>query len=130
MYCTNCGKEIDDDARFCSYCGAKTDNYQIAVNYQPTNEVKPEQKTNGLAIAGFVVGIVSLWLGVFFGITSVTGLILSTYAKKNREKYNRCNGLAVAGFIISIVSLGIWTLYWVLYIGVMYDFGGIFDVVY
>ena len=24
MFCCNCGKKIDDDARFCSYCGTKT----------------------------------------------------------------------------------------------------------
>ena len=23
MYCSNCGRKIPDDAKFCSYCGAK-----------------------------------------------------------------------------------------------------------
>ena len=26
MYCSNCGKKIDDESKFCNYCGSKIDN--------------------------------------------------------------------------------------------------------
>ena len=121
MYCTNCGKEIDDKAVICVHCGVPTDNYSTLAN------VKTEQKTNGLAIAGFAVGLASLWFGAFLAIPSVAGLILSIFGMKNKAKYNRCNGLAVAGLVISIVSVVIWVLYWMFFIG---GINGAFDTVY
>ena len=30
MFCTNCGKQIDDDAKFCIYCGEKKLDFQLA----------------------------------------------------------------------------------------------------
>ncbi|MBR4109344.1 MAG: zinc ribbon domain-containing protein [Oscillospiraceae bacterium] len=42
MYCSNCGKELSDGARFCSDCGTKTaDN--ITVEATPIQVVLPEQ---------------------------------------------------------------------------------------
>ena len=112
MYCTNCGKEIDDKAVVCPHCGVVTDNY-----VQPVID-KPAQKTNGLGIAGFVVGLSSLALGMYLLIACIVGLILSIIAVKNKPKYNRCNGLATAGLVISIVSMALWTLWW----GMMFRF--------
>ena len=117
MYCTNCGKEIDDNAVICVHCGVATDNYfelnKVSTESNlPLNKVETEQRTNGLGIAAFVVGLVSLEMGMFFLIPCVAGLILSIIAMKNREKCTKCNGLAKAGLILSIVSSAIWTLWW------------------
>ena len=27
MYCENCGERLDDDTRFCEYCGAKVSSF-------------------------------------------------------------------------------------------------------
>ena len=36
MYCINCGKEIDDDAKFCWCCGRKVDEtVDISTEYIP-----------------------------------------------------------------------------------------------
>ena len=98
MFCKNCGKEIDDKASVCVFCGVATE--------QQSAPVEPK-KANTLGIAGFVVSLVSLWLGIYFCIASIVGLALSIagmVAAKNR----RLNGLAIAGLIIGIVSLVIW----------------------
>ncbi|HIZ64142.1 MAG TPA: zinc ribbon domain-containing protein, partial [Firmicutes bacterium] len=43
MFCKNCGKEIDDKAIVCPYCG-------VQVQSLPTQQ----NKTNTLAIVGFI----------------------------------------------------------------------------
>ncbi len=101
MYCGNCGREIDDRAAVCPHCG-------VAV-------MRSEEKkgVNGLGIAGFVVSLLSLWLGLYFCIASVVGLVLSAVAVAKREKYS-LGGLAIAGLVISIVTLVIWGLVWII----------------
>ena len=68
MYCRKCGKEINDDAYVCIYCGAKAHEtpeekpantgYAGAgyASYGSNNTQPPVtyKKTNGMAIAGFV----------------------------------------------------------------------------
>lgn len=113
MYCTNCGKEIDDKAVVCPHCGVATDNY---VELEKVAE--PTKKVNGLGIAGFVVGLSSLAFGIYLLIACIVGLVLSIIAVKNKPKCGKCNGLATAGLIISIVSMALWTLWW----GMMFKF--------
>lgn len=104
MFCNNCGKEIDDRAIICPYCGIQ----------QNTN-VKPQEKkpVNGIGIAGFVISLLSLWLGVYFCIASIVGLVLSGIGIVVREKHS-VNGLAIAGLVLGIISLVIWGLVWLI----------------
>ena len=68
----------------------------------------PAPKTNGFAVAGFVLGICSILFGWLccFNITSVLGLVFSIIGlcqiggKKGSGK-----GLAVAGLVLSILSI-------------------------
>lgn len=40
MFCSNCGKEIDDNAKFCQYCGTNlTENNTLIDEIQSTNHV-------------------------------------------------------------------------------------------
>ena len=64
MYCKYCGSEIDDRAVICPKCGVATSEVQIQ------NSV--EQKTNTLAIVGFVLSFV----------VAIAGLICSVIARK------------------------------------------------
>lgn len=105
MFCKNCGKEIDDNAVVCVHCGVATD---VAT----TSAVK--KKVNGMGIAGFVVSLLSLWLGVYFCIVSIVGLVLSIVGMVMRKNHNSCNGLAVAGLVIGIISTVIWGLVWMI----------------
>lgn len=105
MYCKNCGKEIDDKAAVCVYCGV------------PTKEAAGEKnKVNGLGVAGFILSLLSLWLGMYYCIASILGLILSAVGMGKSKECSKCNGLAVAGLILSILSLLIWLLVW-LFVG-------------
>ena len=130
MYCRKCGKEIDDEAVVCPHCGVLTVRngsprfygqpvqpvqpvqYNNAPAQQPVQTIVPYddglKSVNGLGIAGFVVGLVSLALGFFFCIPAVVGLIISIFAVINRKKYRACNGLATAGVVISAVALAGW----------------------
>ena len=62
-----------------------------------------EKKSNGLAVASLVLGIVSIvfsffiqWLGLIIGIV---GIVLGVMAKKK----NPC-GMATAGLVLSIIG--------------------------
>lgn len=100
MYCKNCGKEIDDKAEVCVYCGVSTQKKEVQ-----------EKKVNGFGIAGFVVSLLSLWLGMYFCIASVVGLALSVVGMIMAKKC-KVNGLAIAGLVLGIISLVIWGIVW------------------
>lgn len=41
MFCTNCGKQIDDNLSFCIYCGKPTKKTGTAAQKSPTNAAQP-----------------------------------------------------------------------------------------
>ena len=83
MFCKNCGKEIDDKAIVCPYCG-------VQVQSLPTQQ----NKTNTLAIVGFI----------FAFFIPIVGLICSILGRNNAaECGGNGRGLPTAGMIISIV---------------------------
>lgn len=89
MFCKNCGKEIDDHAEICPYCG---------VRQAPAYAPQTKQPTCTLAVVGFV-------LSFFF---SIPALICSIIARKKcREENLEGGGFALAGIIISAISLAI-----------------------
>ncbi|MCD7727874.1 MAG: DUF4190 domain-containing protein [Ruminococcus sp.] len=132
-FCKNCGAQIEDAAAFCPNCGTTvaeepdvTASSEPQFNeYQPTQPaqpvqpdyqqyqqyqqpgVYPEGKLNGLAVAGFVVSLVSLFI---CGISSIVGLILSAIGlmqiNKNVQQGipQRGKGMAIAGLVIGIVG--------------------------
>ena len=53
MYCHQCGKEINTDSKFCSYCGAQL--YQDQVIHQ-----EKDDKSIGYAILSFFIPIVGI----------------------------------------------------------------------
>ena len=111
MFCKNCGKEIDDNAVVCPYCGIQVVETKPVETAAAT--VSEERIVNGLGIAAFIVGMVSFGLGVFFAIASIIALGLSIGAMIKRKKCNACNGMAVAGLIVSIISTVIWGIVWI-----------------
>lgn len=113
MYCTHCGKEIDDKAVICINCGVPMHSLRTIV---PANTAEPK-RANSLGIAGFVISILSVWLGVLFCIPSILGLVFSIVGMANMKKYNSANGLAIAGLVLSILSLMLWTFFWVVMLG-------------
>ncbi len=62
MYCTNCGKEIQEGATFCTHCGAKTKN--------ESNVHSTQQVGGGWSFGKLFTGRINrmnYFLGVFFG---------------------------------------------------------------
>lgn len=118
MFCRHCGKEIDDKAVVCIYCGIPTDNkMQWAAPQQQQGQQwqqVEQKKVNAFGIAGFVVSLVSLWLGFLFCIASIVGLVLSIVGMVNMKKC-KVNGLAIAGLVIGIVSVFLWSLWWIVF---------------
>ena len=105
MFCKNCGKEIDDKAAICIYCGVPT-----------TQNEKPQQQetTNTLAVVVFVLS--------FF--IALAGLICSIIGYKHAPKLGgKGKGLALAGIIISVISMVIAFLYCILYFVFLYLVG-------
>ena len=101
MNCPKCGKENPDDANVCSSCSS-----EIPKIPDGTEKIIP--KTSGLAIAAFVLGILSLFT---CGLTTVPALVLGIISFILIEKSGgRLTGrkLAVFGIVLPIVlSFGI-----------------------
>ena len=123
-YCTNCGRELEEGAKTCGYCGVaiqgvseiasntnqSIDNSSTTVNKQNVST----QQTNGLAVAGFVVSLVS-FLCCCGGI-SIVSLILSIVGLTQSKKINDSGkGLAIAGIIISAIGIIISVVFGIIY---------------
>lgn len=63
-------------------------------------EKKKEEKGQGFGIAGFVIAIVSIFLGPIGLITGLIAVILCIVQLKKNS-----NGLAIAGLVISIIAI-------------------------
>lgn len=91
MFCNNCGKEINDAAYVCPYCGVRTPVAMQAEQRQTTSE-----DTNGFAIAGLV-------LAFFFPLL---GLIFSCVGLSRSKKMNDVErGLSIAGIVVSVIEM-------------------------
>ena len=101
MFCKNCGKQLEDNVKFCPECGTSTGaqaNTQQTVDSQPTVthtngtvQGQPEQKSRlvagllgifvgGLGVHNFYLGynnkaILDIVLSLFCGIGAIWGLI-------------------------------------------------------
>lgn len=117
MNCKNCGQKLDEGALFCTKCGTKVENQEIkkedavqnvAVT-QAANQNTSKPKTNGLAIAGFVISIVSpiCCCGTLSVLSLIFSIIGLSQINKNSEDGK---GLAIAGIVISGVSILIWAI--------------------
>lgn len=109
--CKLCGNTVEGEIKFCPICGGEAtvteDMSQIIPQYteNPYVPVAPQQSEDkkGCAIAGMIVGIVSLVFscyGIFSLIAGIVGLILSTVGMKSSKR-----GMAVAGVVCSAIAL-------------------------
>lgn len=103
MICKRCGKESASEAAFCDFCGNRLD-YSLQSTEQP---VAHKQKSNIMAIVGFILGCVSLLIN-FWGIVGIIALTFSiigiTQINNNGEKGK---GFAICGIILGVVGV-IW----------------------
>lgn len=90
-YCTYCGKENQDDSKYCYNCG-KPFNYDFAVN----SPQKPTSSKNGYAIAGFVLSFFFPLLGLIFGALGYS---------RSKEMSGKGKQFSVAAMVISLVMV-------------------------
>ncbi len=115
MKCAKCSAELEDNAKFCPQCGAPVgDDYvQHEQQAQTQNQSQPQwqsqgyaqgqpqgnttyvyQRTNGFAIAGFVLSFFVAILGIIFSAIAL---------KQISDRGEGGKGLAIAGLVLSIV---------------------------
>lgn len=95
MYCPKCGTQNPDDAKVCSSCGSELPRTTAA-----TNKLIP--KTSSLAIAAFVLGILTLFS---CGLTAIPAIVLGVASfiiiEKSGGKLTGTN-FSILGIIIPI----------------------------
>ncbi len=109
MFCTNCGKEINDNAAICPYCGVVANKNALSNASNNTNQ------SNTMAIVGFIFSFFFALVGL---ICSIIGF------KKAAELGGNGKGLALAGIIISSISIIITIIVFVVVIGGALAFAG------
>lgn len=112
MFCTNCGKEIQEGSAFCPECGAtqqgttpppvaNTGSYA-----NPTNQsVVQKAPYNTMCIIGLVISGISLLLN-FWGIVGIAGTIVSVLGLQScKQKNENGKALAIIGIVIGVYSI-------------------------
>ena len=114
-FCVHCGSNLEEGSNVCPNCGAKVEDMKeevvetVVVNEPPRQnyagaQAAPKNPTNGLAISGFIISLVSMILCC--GTLSPISLILSIIGVVDAGKKNGSGkGLAIAGIIISVITI-------------------------
>lgn len=116
MYCRNCGKELEENIKFCPECGSNTQ--------MTTQQVADEKPKKGKGIASMVLGIIAAYFGFSvlasatfyedFGLAFGLGYILIPMtlsiianclgvSERKRQK----NGFNLAGLTLAYVTYGL-----------------------
>ena len=106
MFCKNCGKQLEDDAKFCSGCGmnlAETPAEQIE---QPAHQTNKKTR-NGAKTAKLIVGIISIVLFMVIAFQSCA-VSIST-ALTGTESTSGGAGVIVSFLILISGIVGICT---------------------
>ena len=114
MYCKNCGAQIDDGDRFCSYCGArvKSNDYEGKSdydNYEGYSHVS-ESECNDHYVGEEKTGCPcddkpSVGYGILSFFIPLVGLILFiSWHKETPKKAKSCIIGAIIGFALALIT--------------------------
>lgn len=92
MFCKNCGKQIDDDAKFCEHCRAVINDKAETVDKRTTNmqnldsEYTPSVKRKAHIL---IVGIIAIPVILVIAICLLIHIIDNKNFQKAKKKYRR-----------------------------------------
>lgn len=98
MYCSNCGKERNDNASFCYNCGNKLDENKVV-----TNEVKSGNQETSLVL-GIICLVSSFIVNILCFIPGIMSIIYAKKYKKESGKLGVGFGLSIGGMIYSLIT--------------------------
>ena len=87
MYCTHCGKEINDDAEMCVHCGRSTDRQRTPKSY----EIEEPKTAIGIILA-ICLGLIGLAIGLLL------------YPSNTLRRSSFIKGWTVTIVILSVVA--------------------------
>ena len=131
MFCSKCGKENPDDAKFCVNCQAPLGEAPAAVPAEPAQPAAaPEAAAEDFkkpGLASLICALNAIVLLIVLNIIDsgylilaccIAAFVLSIVAIANsaRSKKIKRNGLAVAGLVIGIIALVWAAIYLAVYI--------------
>lgn len=111
-YCRFCGKQIDDDAKFCPACGNSTDEFSEQTNptYESGNTTTTQSTQNfhWMAVLGLILSILDLVPGLVFCILGLKRCTIKSDRTKCVVGIVIFCLWVVVGFILGVLSgLGI-----------------------
>lgn len=100
MFCKNCGKQINDNSKFCMYCGCNVDEKDNIISH---DETEPSTNTNKPPKSSCVKWLIfySLWLTF-----CIVGTILDFQSRSH--PIHPLIPLFVLGFVVPFIIWGIW----------------------
>ena len=66
MICSRCGNEIENDSKYCNYCGSKVD-----ANTRQTNEKEDKDNNSGCGTFLIVLLVMGAIIGLLFAIVKI-----------------------------------------------------------
>lgn len=87
IICSECGKEYSDQAKNCPHCGAMTSQNRYISNNEKRNYIQENNK--GLAIAGYAIGIITIFFLPILGILSIIFGAIAIVTNENNESWNK-----------------------------------------
>jgi phage shock protein C len=75
MYCTRCGTQLNDTARFCSDCGQATSNHTASNSFQSQNQPRLTRPREDRKIAGVCAGF-ARYLNVDVTLVRLVAVVL------------------------------------------------------
>jgi len=115
-FCSSCGTQINENAVFCSNCGNQMTNKQeqnLQINQNMYQQNINKSKINTMALVGFIMGCVSIFLS-FWGIVGIVALVFSIIGLNQINGTNENGkGLAITGIIFGIIGV-LWGVFSIL----------------